>query len=90
MTPATTIRPETHALAQGALAKLNEALRLTARYPMGKHDEPRIMELRRQVFQFQRWDDAGMLGANGYGPAIDDVLRSARFKAEAATRDKAA
>ncbi|RYG88585.1 MAG: hypothetical protein EON59_04050 [Alphaproteobacteria bacterium] len=75
-------RPETTALATTALAKLNEALALTAAYPLGKHDAPRIVELRRKVFQFHRCDDAGMLGVNGYGPAIDDVLRSARFRAD--------
>lgn len=48
--------------------------------PLGMR-APRIKELRRKVFQFHRWDDAGMLGVNGYGPAIDDVLRGARSKA---------
>ena len=75
-----TIRAETTELANAALAKLNEALALTAHYRTGKFDAERITELRRKVFQFHRWDDAGMLGVNGYGPAIDDVLRSARFK----------
>lgn len=78
------IRPETTALATAALAKLNEALALTGQYRSGKFDAEHITDLRRKVFQFHRWDDAGMLGPNGYGPAIDDVLRGARFKAELA------
>lgn len=86
MTP----RPETTELANAALAKLNEALALTSHYRTGKFDAEEISDLRRKVFQFHRWDDAGMLGPNGYGPAIDDVLRGARFKADAATRQAVA
>lgn len=76
-----TPRPETTELANAALAKLDEALALTALYRFGKYDVEEIADLRRKVFEFRSWDAAGMLGPNGYGPLFDSVLRSARNKA---------
>lgn len=73
-----------NALVASHRAKLDEADRLTDFAPV------RIMaaDLRCRIDAHEGWAeqsglyDTGMIGPNGFGPAVDDALRQARFHAQ--------